>query len=123
VETAIRDDGSAAGAGGTATGAAGAGAEIHFGRDLETEIGEIHFYGLDLLVKFLIDNEFEAIDFRDFVGFPRLIQSHRQRGTASPAFVKEDPYGGNLFAFEIFGNLLGGFGSYFDHKRLLKGER
>jgi hypothetical protein len=85
-----------------------AGAEIDARVDSETISHEIHGHGFGLFVKVFVDDELKTVYVENAVGFARLIQSHCQRRSASPALVQKNTDGRNLFVFEIFSNLMMG---------------
>jgi len=112
--------GGAAGPRRTAAGTAAAGTEVDGTVDLESVLLEIHLDGVHFLHEILVDHVSESLDFIHVIGVFRLIQSHGQRGAASAALVEKDPYGCNVFAFEVLGDLLGCRFSYLDHENLLE---
>jgi hypothetical protein len=83
-------------------------AEIDARIDAETISHEIHGHGFGLFVKVFVDDELKSVCVENAVGVARLIQSHCQRRSASPALVQKDTDGGNLLVFEIFCNLMMG---------------
>jgi hypothetical protein len=91
-----------------AASASPAGAEVDARIDPETISHEIHGYGFGLFVKILVDHELKPVYVENAVGIARLIQSHSQRRSASPALVQKDTDGRNLFVLEIFSNLMMG---------------
>ena len=99
--------GSAAGSGGAAsrTGTAAARTEINGAGQTESDIDEIHLDGLGLLPEILVYNVPETINIVYRVRVSRLIQSHRQRWTASPSLVEENTDWGNFPTLEIFSYL------------------
>jgi hypothetical protein len=85
-----------------------AGAEVDARVDAETISHEIHGHGFGLFVKVLVDDELKSVYVENAVGVARLIQSHCQRRSASPALVQKDADGRNLLVLEIFSNLMMG---------------
>jgi hypothetical protein len=110
----------AAGPGGSAAGATAAGTEIHGAVDFESVLVKIDLDGLHLLHEAFVDHVGESFDFEHVVSVFRLIQSHGQRGAASASLVEKNPDGRNVFAFEVFGDLLCRRRGYFDHENLLE---
>jgi hypothetical protein len=61
----------------------------------------VHSNILGLLNKFFIHYHREPVDLEDLIRFFRFIQNHGQLRPGSPTDVKKDPYGCDLFVFEI----------------------
>jgi hypothetical protein len=97
----------------TTTGAAGA--KVHVAVELETIHVKVHFDRFGSLHELFVHDVLKTVNIIRFVILVRLIQSHSQSRTASPAFVQKDTDRLHLFAFEILGNLLSGRFSYFQH--------
>jgi hypothetical protein len=81
---------------------------------------EINLNGLSALKEILIDDILIAVHIKFLVGIVGLIQSHGQAGSASAAFVQEDPNRTDLLILEICRNLFSGRRCYFEHGVLLK---
>jgi hypothetical protein len=94
----------AAGTFGAATGTTGA--KVDAAVQFEAVHVKIDFDGLGLFQEIGVDDKLISVHVEGFVGIGRLIQSHGQAGTASAAFVEENPDRLDLFPFEIFGDLL-----------------
>jgi len=81
---------------------------------------EIDLYGFCAFQKIFIDDILVAVHIKLLIRVIGLIQSHGQAGTASAAFVQEDPNGPDFLVLEICRNLFGGRMCYFEHDVLLK---
>jgi hypothetical protein len=112
--------GGAAGTRRAAAGTSAAGTEVDGTVDLESVLLKIHLDGLHFLHEIFVDHVGESLDFIHVIGVFRLIQSHGQRRAASAALVEKDPNRGNVFAFEVFGDLLGRRWGNLNHENLLE---
>jgi hypothetical protein len=82
-----------------------AGIELHGTIEFEPIGLKIDLNGLGTGEKVFVDDVFVTIYVKLLIRIVRLIQSHGQAWTASPAFIEKDPDGTNFLAFEIGRNL------------------
>jgi hypothetical protein len=80
---------------------------------------EIDLYRFGAIEEIFVDYKLETIHIELLIRIIRLIQSHGQAGTASAAFIKEDPNGTDFLAFKIGRNLFTGRRCNFEHDVLL----
>ena len=99
---------------------ASAAAELQTAIQFEPIHMKIDLNGFGALQEIFIDDILIAVHIKFLIRVVGLIQSHGQAGTASAAFVQEDPNGTDLFVLEICRNLFCGCRCYFEHGVLLK---
>jgi hypothetical protein len=80
---------------------------------------EIDLDRFGAIEEIFVDHKLETIHIELLIRVIGLIQSHGQAGTASAAFIKEDPNGTDFLAFKIGRNLFTGRRCNFEHDVLL----
>jgi hypothetical protein len=99
--------------------ASAAGIQLKPAVQLESIHVKIDLNRFGAIKEIFIDHKLETVNIELLIRIIGLIQSHGQAGSASAAFIEENPDGTNFLALEIGRDLFTGRRCYFEHDVLL----